>query len=331
MATVNTIGTTGRDYSTLQAWEDAVPATPTGGYEGHCYNDSEFTAGVSIAGHTSMSATNYILLTAATGQSFQDHASVRANALFYDQTKGVGITAAGGSTTIEIDNDWVRVTRLQVKRTVGTYGANVIGVPTNNLQNVLVKDCIVVRTNSSADGVPLLVRTGKAVNCLVVNTGATAPTGGGIALFQNYANPGYAINCTVINTAAAAGSGIGVSGGNDNVINNCAVFGWSAVATGTAAGDYNGTNLASGAPGANSVHSLTASDQFENAANDFRLKAGSGLIGEGNTDATNAPNDISGVARGAGTAGDIGAWEAAGASTPIAAIAGFQRMMRSNH
>ena len=38
-------------------------------------------------------STRYVWLTAASGQSFIDHANVRTNALIYDQSKGVGIVA----------------------------------------------------------------------------------------------------------------------------------------------------------------------------------------------------------------------------------------------
>ncbi len=316
MATTNTIGTASRDYSTMQAWEDAVPATPTGGYEGHAYNDSEFTARTVIDGHTT-SATDYILLTAASGQSFQDHASVRSNALFYDQSKGVGIASNPGSAgdVLQINNDYVTVSRLQIKRTAASYGNTVLHVTTGNMVNVLVKDCIIQKAFSAAVDAAT-IRTSKIVNCLVVNTGATVGTG--ISLARAYGNLGSAINCTVVNTAAAGGTGI-ASGGyaNQNNINNCYVGGYSTAASGSPLGNYNATDQAtvSGLPGANSVANLAMADQFENSSSDFRLKSGSSLIGAGNTDATNAPNDISATARGSGTAGDIGAWEATAAAS----------------
>ena len=98
--TTHSIGTTGRDYSTLQAWEDACPAnlvTDGNIWRGECYNDSEFSSSgtlVTIAGITT-DATHYVELTTATGHSFQDHADVRTNALKYNQSNGVGLKTTG--------------------------------------------------------------------------------------------------------------------------------------------------------------------------------------------------------------------------------------------
>ena len=64
---VKSIGTTGRDYSTLQAWEDACPANLVSDdkiWKGECYNDSEFTSGLHVSGITTDS-TRYVWLTAA--------------------------------------------------------------------------------------------------------------------------------------------------------------------------------------------------------------------------------------------------------------------------
>src|SRR5262245_24237165 len=115
-----TIGTAGgRDYSTLQAWEDACPADLTSVdqiWKGEAYNDSEFTAALAVAGITTDS-TRYPWLTAATGQSFQDNANVRTNALRYNQSNGVGLQAnvnyANG--VIDVYITFFRLTRFQVK------------------------------------------------------------------------------------------------------------------------------------------------------------------------------------------------------------------------
>ena len=118
---VSSIGTTGRDYSTLQAWEDACPAnlvTADQIWKGECYNDSEFTAKVVISGQTT-DATRYVWLTAAAGQSFQDHASARTNPLVYDQSKGVGVRG-GPDSLVTLNSDYARATRLQIKQTSAT-------------------------------------------------------------------------------------------------------------------------------------------------------------------------------------------------------------------
>jgi hypothetical protein len=308
VATVSTIGTSSRNYSTLQAWEDAVPATPTGGYEGHCYNDSQFTAALQIAGHTT-SAANYIKLTAATGQSFQDHASVRTNALIYDQSKGVGISTTGIPSALDIDDPHVTVDRLQVRKTSTLYGAAVIDNASATAKNNTYKDLIIGKEFSGTNAV-IAIRGGKLINSLVYDTGSTASTAavsgaGGASLEMNM------INCTVARANTAGGTGVSVPYA-DNLVNNSAVFGWTTAFGG--AGNYNGSTGynctdAASAPGSNNQVSKTFSNQFVSTTADFRLKTGADCINTGNTDATNAPNDISGTVRGSTTTGDIGAWE----------------------
>jgi hypothetical protein len=319
MATIETIGTTGRNYSTLQAWEDAVPATPTGGYEGHCYNDSQFTGTLSISGHTT-SGTDYIKLTAATGQSFQDHGSVRSNALYYNQSNGVGISAGGGSSpVINIDNDNVTIDRLQIRRTGSAYNNAIVNASTNNQTNITIKDCIIGKEHTTGYDPPLAVpRNGKLINCVLYDTDAS-PSNPAVSLRNEYGSgTPLVLNCTIVATAGGGTTGVSASNtGNACKLQNTAIFGYSTPATHgggswAAGSDYNAATAASGLPGANSLHSRTASSELESATNDFRLKTGATLIDAGNTDGTNAPNDISGTARGATTDGDIGAWEFSG-------------------
>jgi hypothetical protein len=324
VATTQSIGTTGRDYSTLQAWEDAVPATPTGGYIGECYNDSEFTAGVQIAGHTT-SATDYVTLTAAAGQSFQDHASVRSNALFYDQTKGVAVTANPfGFPVVYIDDDYVTVSRLQMLRSSTSYSQGCFESADSYI-NAFLRDCIMAKTFSGAGAVATMRGT-NIVNCLLYDTGATAGTGFTIGT----SGSALALNNTVVRVGSAGGTGIGRGSYGTPILKNNAVFNWTNAFTGSssnASSGYNGTDAAS-APGSDNQTSLTFADCFESVTNDFRLKSGSNLIGTGNTDATNAPNDISGTARGSGTAGDIGAWEfGAAAAPPILVLTSLPRLI----
>jgi hypothetical protein len=307
MATTQTIGTTGRNFSTLQAWEDAVPATPTGGYIGECYNDSEFSARVLIDGHTT-SAVNFIHLTAAAGQSFQDHASVRSNPLYYDQTKGVGVSAAPSTSEpiIDIEDDYVTVDRLQVKRTGAHYGnGSCIGLG-GSVPNSRVKDCIAQKAFSGYAGGGILTGAdGIFINCVAINQSGTDAGLMGLFLFDAC----NAINCTIVNAAASAGDGIGFSYWF-GTLTNCCSFGWANAFSGSAAGGTVANCASDGTtPGTNALSTQTFANQFESVTVDFRLKSGASLIDAGNTDGTNAPNDISGTARGLTGDGDIGAWE----------------------
>lgn len=308
---VSSIGTTGRDYSTLQAWEDACPAnlvTDDKIWKGECYNDSEFTAGVTISGQTT-SSTCHVWLTAASGQSFIDNASVRSNALMYDQSKGVGVKVGPGADTSAIIYGvaaYTLIERLQVKRTAGsTYDSGWTIATDFTANGSAVKDCI-CESNLATVRYTAAPQGNKFTNCLVVSTSGAR----GVATNSG----GALLNCTVVGTSGSADVGI-VCNYFSGTIKNTAIFGFTTnVSTGYTAGmSYNGTDKSS-IGGSNNQTSLTFSACFESTTNDFRLKAGSSLIGVGDTDATNAPLDISGFTRGAGTAGDIGAWEY-GAST----------------
>ena len=326
--TVKSIGTTGRDYSTLQAWEDACPAnlvTSDEIWKGECYNDSEFTAGVAISGQTTDS-TRYVWLTAASGQSFQDHASVRSNALFYDQAKGVGIAVGGDSATASYiiygGSAYTLIERLQVKRTaLAPYESNrTVGLAFTG-GGQMVRDCILAMV--AGTGRYVASSGGNAMrNCVIYST--TAHNG----VYMN--DGGTMLNCTVINGGGGPVTGITCAYFNGTV-KNTAVFGYttpmtSGYYTGT---EYNGTDGGSFG-GTNNQTSLTFADCFESTTADYRLKTSSPLIGVGNTDATNAPNDISGTARGSGTTGDIGAWEWS-AGVAAAAMAFLRSGARQQH
>lgn len=313
MATIQTIGTTGRDFSTLQAWENAIPTTPTGGYEGHCYNDSEFTAGVLIAGQTTSGA-NYIRLTAASGQSFADHATKTANAQFYDQSKGVGIAANDfAQSVIEISVDFVTIDRLQVKRNGSSYTTSVIDC-TTVLANTKIRECIIAKTQSQNAPVVSL-RDSQLINCTVYDSGATAGTG--VVCFD----ASLVLNNTIVRSGSAGGAGLTKTYATSGVVvKNNAVFGWTTAFTaGGTWGSGSGFNCtdAAAAPGSSNQVSKTYANQFQSTTVDYRLKAGSDCIDHGSTDATNAPNDIVGTVRGTTTTGDIGSWEFASTAAAL--------------
>lgn len=332
MATLITksIGTMARDYSTLQAWEDAIPAsvvTTDEQWLGECYNDSEFTAKLTISAHTT-DATRWIKLTAASGQSFQDHANVRTNALKYDATKGVAVTrSVGYDYTIEISGtvDYFTFSRLQVKSTSvsGAWPINANGsTGTNNLWKDLIVD-------SAGQGPTKMM--GKIVNVVsIIHAASIGFTPGPDTTF---------IGCTAVCMTDYTGS-VGFNAlayRNTVTLNSCASFGFTkatqVAGTSVFAGNYNATDHASGAegmPGANSQHSITYSSTtpFTGASNatvDLIPVAGTNLINNGTLDSTNAPNDITGTAR--DSTPTIGVWEVTEtASTPRRRVGmGFRR------
>ena len=302
----SSIGTTSRDYSTLQSWEDALPAnlvTDGNSYVGECYNDSEFSGAstmLTISGQTT-DATHTITLTTATGQSFRDHASAATNPLNYDQTKGVGITSSVNETIVYIQTDYTTIKNLQIRSTSLDLAYSVVSCYSSPAKvNIIIDSCILVATGGkgalSVAGITTIVK-----NCALI--------GGYVVSYLDrliYAAGGNFYNCTIVcrdsygcvkailQTAAAV------------TAKNCAIFGADAVNTGTVTYTTCYTDVASPPSG---VTQATYANCFVNVDSDWRLKTGSDLIDTGTTDATNAPTDIIGTERPQGDAYDVGAWE----------------------
>lgn len=100
-----TIGTASRDYSTLQAWEDARDGdlVTAGNIEkGEVYNDSVFTAGITIDGSTTDSS-HYMWLTVAEADR-------------HDGTAGSGARIDADSLTAVIDNldEYTKIEWLEI-------------------------------------------------------------------------------------------------------------------------------------------------------------------------------------------------------------------------
>ena len=304
MGTVTeSIGTTGRDFSTLQAWENAIPAdislaTGTGdAYVGECYNDSEFTATLTIAGHT-VDAVNFITLKCGTGQSFTDNANKATNALYYNQSNGVGVNVANDRALLIQDNRTV-VQDIQWKNTGGGYNRPCVDI--SDLTNpATFQNCIAVM--SSGSGAAISARDAVVRNCLAVNLG----TGGGIS----HAFGGSSDSCTIVKPSNIGASGTGLSGGYGGAATgtNCAVFNFTTNFATTGLGiTFTNCGTDGTAPaGVNNVGDLVYADTFEDDENDFRLKSGSGLLDVGLTSLT---TDIVYQPRPGGSADDIGCWE----------------------
>jgi hypothetical protein len=277
------------DYTTLQAWEDAITAnlvTADEIHEGQCLDQGTFTSGVSIGGHTT-DATRFIRLTTASGASFKDKAGVRSSALLYNTSDGVTIETSGQA--IVNAQAYTRFEGLQVKRTAYS-GAS--GFVTGNVAGVIVDKCIVDHSITAQDSANFV----KVRNCLIKGNG-----NGQLSEFYG---------CTFI----GPGSGAAFAGSYSNLPKavNCAIFNFASYGTGTpkAGTDYNATDLASVPLGSNNVTSLTFADQFENSSTDFRAIS-TGDLQAGTPDATNTPDDISDETRDATTPW-IGCWEVAG-------------------
>ena len=305
---VKTIGTASRDYSTLQAWEDACPADLVAVdqiWQGQCYNDAEFTAGLTVAG-TTTDATRYKELTTAAGQSFSDNASVQTNALRYNQANGVAISVAGGySTGITVTDINFRMSKVQVKVSSDAYAYN---NNTASTAHVLDK-CILQQAGSN--GACVRLRGGTLSNSLLsknsAGTSKAAITGayGGATL----------TNCTIVRPTTYAVGGTAVAAGSSFSfsLKNVAVFGFTADTSGTISATTCYTDDATPTTGFTTVaYNTSTGSGFQNTAvttADFRIKTGSALLDVGTTDTTYAATDIAGTARPQGSAYDVGCWE----------------------
>lgn len=318
---VKTIGATGRDYATPALWFAAVPTnvTTAGGdnYRGEAYNDAEFTSAstlLTMSGKTT-SVAHKIIFTAASGQSFKDHVNVRTNALKYNQANGVALRCTGnyGGDVIIVDNANIQITRIQAKGDGTGNGSN---VPLNcegaSTSNILLMDCI---SNVNAKEAFKIYGSG----CYAINiSGFLSGSAGNGCTVKNGST---AIGCQVVRDSAQTPAGTGaVSAYTNSILQSCAFFGFSTVASAsnwdTTNSKNNATDKASGLPGSNNQHSVTytSTAPFTNAttaSQNLIPISSSSLINNGFRDATNAPNDITGTARSATPT--IGAWEVSGA------------------
>lgn len=319
------IGTSSRDYSTIALWEDDTDNTSLVAADeirvGECYNDSEFTSGFTIAGATT-DATRYRKLTAASGQSFYDHANKLTNPLTYDQTKGVGIKSTVNFATAFclLSEDNSTVERLQMLGANSSGSNGVFSITTNSV----VRNCIIKATatrqqgNNQSATLSIIFALGKAINCAIIADAAA--TGWGVKMAYLSAGAGL-YNCTVV--GASDGSFVSSTAiatvSANAVVKNCAVFGpWTSITSGTfaAASNYNATDAGS-IDGANSLSSLTFASQFQVvtvSGEDFRAVGAGSLDGAGTPDSTNTAGlDIIGQTRDVSTP-TIGAWEVVAAA-----------------
>jgi hypothetical protein len=316
MGTVTkTIGSGGgRDYSTIQSWEDALPAnlvTDGNAQVGQCFNDSEFTGNgiVTISGETT-DATNSITLQCGSGQSFRDNASVRSNALDYNQANGVACRSTSNYTTVvQISTNNVTVDGLQLKGAVNAV------VVQNDASPVTVQNCIILGQNS-ASGAQLRQHVDSTFvvrNCLIRNTGAgqrvvNGQDGGFMQLYF----------CTIwsINGAQCIGAV-----NSHLTIQNCLVYGGGIdFSGGTITSANNQTDQAS-PPAGFTQQTGTQITNSTDGSFDGRLAAGAAAQGAGASDTTNGAFDISGLARPQGSNWDVGCWELATAAAAAAAWA----------
>ncbi len=271
------------------------------------------------AAHGSCDATRNMEITVPAGDSFVDTLSA-GEVLKYDVSKGVAIRwDSNGYGISSSTNRFHKINRIQSRcdstttRTIRAWhGRFHVWEQMIALSEVttggVVSNCY--ESNYGA---------ARITNCLAIVNNAKESYG--FSVGDTNAGSGFTTNCTAVVpsdvTPHASSSGFIVSTADDLASVNCAAFGFasgkafnSTLAFDTTS-DFNASDDTSG-PGANSVDSLTYTDQFTGttaSAQDFSVKSGSGLIDAADDTYSEAPaEDIIGTTRGA-SALDIGAYE----------------------
>lgn len=291
----------GETYTTLQSWEDDIPATLTEVEVGQCKNEG-FTATsgtiLTIDGHTT---TGYsIRLTTATGASFRDHADLATNALTYNESLGAYIRNSGSyAKCVYFPDDNVQIDNLMIGAT-GTQGTAIVAQGSNASPTVKYN----IIKGSSVNGAAQVYSSsgpGLFANNLVIQTRTSATR---IALVYGY----DVYNCTFVvpSGTTPATNGVFSNYGAFSHTNNL-YFGCTNVESGSSTFIFT-TCLSDDAAPPTGVTTATYADQFESATNDFRLKSGADAIDAGTTESNGSPS-INGVTRPSGSSYDIGAWE----------------------
>lgn len=301
-----------RDFTTVPLWVASLPVdlVANGSAQvAEVYDDAEYSYATSIATlpntYTTSAACN-IVIRAAKGRSFKDHANRLTNRLAYDPTKGAAILCTGFSTNnpFQITANNVTVEGLQVKSTNGSGAAGFI-----TGANSFIKDCIIETTVTNATTTILQLVGAHAINVTLVQKHAT----GGLAGIQGKSG-GSMTNCTVVrpNNFATFGRAFTADLPGGVTVKNCAAFGWTDFTFVSNSGTITGSNNVTSSPVAftGDIVNAVYADQFQQPSSadsieDFRLKAGSVCINAGVLTATNQ-YDIVGTYR---QTVDVGAYE----------------------
>lgn len=291
----------GRDYSTLQAWEDACPADLVAAdqvWKGVCYNDGEFVHTVGDFGSllnfggTTVDATRYYWLTVATGHSIFDNIN---NPLRYDPAKGVGLRRGGVNSNaapfghlINNATQHVRIERLQLEYSYSSNPAQYTSAIRQDAGGTRTSQCFISIVNTGSTNTRYILGIfhygGSIDSCVVINK-----------FFGNEIDPRiiWASNgtpikhCTLIGRDNANITTIESRYGA-NIFTNCAIFGCNQLTgggpTASSSSSYNITDGPFAIPGTNNKTARFL-DCF-NSYQDLRPKKDSPLTYGGVYDST---------------------------------------------
>ena len=282
---VSTIGTSSRDYSTIQAWETAVDGdlvTNNTIQKGETYNDSTFTAGVIIDGSTTDS-THYMWLTVASGERHNGTAGT-----------GVVINMSSDGYPVRIRDPYTLVEWLEVTNwssvTSGYRGIYINVGSFSTVRNNLVHDS----TQIDNDGINDITGNNEVYNNIIYNI-----TGDG---FSAGADTTKVYNNTIYNVSV-----YGIANGDSR--NNLIIGSGTADYKSTGANSNYNISSDATAPGTNSITNITAASLFQNVGdNNFHILRGARAVDAGTDLSATFQGDIDSSSPRHGT-WDIGADE----------------------
>ena len=298
-AVTDTIGTAGRDFSTMTLWEASLSAHSGDDCTGECYNDSVFDEATELDDANPTS----IALTAAVGER---HDGTAGSGVRCQCTAGAGgvislrTNIAATSVTIECIEIFGNTNSLASAISTGGYGSPKI------IQEMILHN-IETTGNYGDRGVLHFDNSTVTVSNSVIYDYRKTGTGGAQYGIRHYAYISRAYNVSIYAASAAKTTGVSeVTNHNDRNV----------VSTGNAVADFNvgassNYNLSSDAtaPGANSLLNKSAANQFISTvvgSENLHLKEGADAIGAGTDLGASYATDIDGDDR-TGLTWDMGA------------------------
>lgn len=315
------------DFTSLQNWANAMPATQTVNYLVQLWNNGVITTSLNTAfmQYTATAGSFSTVITPAPGEGLTGNVTAAgawnpANGVAFDCPASG--TESGGLLYNYLNTNNVTFSGLQFRDLNASAGALMFGTQAN-VSNLLLTDCILDGYNFMYNG------SGTSgcglTNCLMINR-QTSPADFPVK-WEVTSTSGFMVNCVAVGVgggaqcmacslsnsagavfvrncyfSGAAGEPLLSQNASGAIIADHCAFdvSSSAAITGPADGFPNGD-------GGNNLYSKPSANQFISNTTNFRLKTGSDCIGAGVVDLTDIPNglDLYGVAHGA-SVWDIG-------------------------
>lgn len=321
-----TIGTTGRDYSTITAWEadldNGAIYSASDDAVGECYNDSAFDESVTINGGGTIGLTS-VELTVESGERHDGTAGTGARVV---RTSGSSFVLTHATTTFVNLYRWLEINLN------GTGNGGVKQASGSNTAHTVICGRMLIHNNggNSESGVRIASSRAMTVqNCMIFNCLHTTATTGARAGIYASDDQAHAYNCTIHDirrTNASGGTCHGILSANasagptfkNNIVTDIDSVVGGHLCYSLHASNTRSNNLSSdtSADGTGSLTSKTSANQFVSntrGSEDLHLKSGADAIDAG-TDLGTTPTgvnvDIDGYDRDAGgVTWDMGAHE----------------------